>query len=213
MSLWLHLVKGKLANLLKWPVLDLISPLRPWGIPWIALQKPRCSVSWVMQRSLGPIPGYWHRHGIDISKRRGSTSVCSCASTFVKSCHQVTETWLKNLPVITLYTSRDPCSLVHAKQHQQTDGYKQHDGFVESFNILMRAQTNWWTVSHVLRHVHAKSSWSRTLVNQSLFFLLALFQQVSAAPFELVKQDKTTDMAYSKYLAVAKGFLMIFLSR
>lgn len=72
---------------------------------------------------------------------------------------------------------------------------------------------NWWTVSHVLRHVHAKSSWSRTLVNQSLFFLLALFQQVSAAPFELVKQDKTTDMAYSKYLAVAKGFLMIFLSR
>ena len=73
-----------------------------------------------MQSFLGLIPWCWHSWRRDMSKQSCSTSVCSCVSTFVKSCHQEAETRLKNLHMITSHTSRDSCTHAHILMHIHT---------------------------------------------------------------------------------------------
>lgn len=55
--------------------LDLMSPPRPVGISWIALQKHRCSISCRLPRAR--MLGCWHGRGRNISRRSGAALLCA----------------------------------------------------------------------------------------------------------------------------------------
>lgn len=101
---------------MKWLVLDLISKTSGCLV-YCPSETQMFHLHNAMQLSLGLIPGCWQSCSRNISNQRCSTSVCSCASTFVIPCHQVPETRLKNLLKITLHTSRDSRAHAHMLVH------------------------------------------------------------------------------------------------
>ena len=199
-SIWF---KANWLTFLKWLAPSLISPPRPVGVSRVALQKHRCSVSWVMQPSSGLIPECWHRCGTNISKQSCSTSVCSCASTFVKSCHQVADTGLKNLLVITSRTSGD--SHIHECAFARTHTQRWKEGC----NNLSRTQT---ATEHISEHVCTKHIWRKT---HGLLITFPPVGSVWAGEYGAISAPALPSLTrqhnWSGYLPVVKGFLMIFL--